>query len=201
MIRILNLLVLLLLISFVTTVTITDCSRFAKSRSQIVADDWSNHPSIALSLAQAILRGMGKVMDDLFISEKGFRGMDISIFSNGSEILKAKITDFTRHDKPTPGLFTRWRVYLVSRNNLEYVNTLTFNSIKDNLSTPDSLESEVAADSLFMDIYQSSSKLSLENGSLPSTIKVIYWRNLSKKDRLASLRMYIDLKGKYSANP
>jgi hypothetical protein len=197
--RILPLVFLLVLFSWLNSLIITGCLSSPRNKSSIRADNWINHPSFALSLSEAILQGMRTLMDDLLISEIAFKEMDISILSSDTEILKARITDFTLQNKRPPGLFTRWTIYLVSGNKLDYINTITFNNIKDfQRSTSDSLRPTLSPDSLYMDIYESASRLIIENEKPPATIRLIYWRDLSKKDRYVSLVMRINPKGQYS---
>lgn len=197
--RILQVVILLMLFLLLISIIITDCSQSIKNKSNMASDRWSKHPSFALSLSHAILQGMRTLMDDLLISQIAFKDMDISILSSDTEILRARITDFALRSKPTPGLFTRWKVYLVTSDKLDYINTIAFDNTKDfKISPSDSFSLSFSSDSLYMNIYESSSRLIIENERPPSTIYLIYWRNLSKKDRLASLRMRLNRKGEYS---
>ncbi len=196
--RILHLVILTTLLFLLSgSIINTGCSRLLRNKSAIVTDNWSERESFALSLSRAILQGMRTLIHDLLISEIAFKDTDISIMSGGVEILRARITDFVLHRKPTAGLFTRWRIYLVSHESLQYISTITFSDIRKT-SPSDSIELEISSDALYMDIYESSVKFVMDDEKPPSTIRLVYWRDVSKKDKLASLYMKMNRKGQYS---
>ncbi|MFQ5771948.1 MAG: hypothetical protein ACE5HX_15545, partial [bacterium] len=121
--------------------------------------------------------------------------------SEGSEILKAKITRFTLQVVPTQYVFTRWRIFKKSNKNLEFINTINFNNFGYHKYTAsNSLNGSKLPDSLFMDIYESSSKLFIEKTNTLPRLEVIFWRNASKNDRLATLQMSKNLDNTFIVN-
>ncbi|MFQ5706048.1 MAG: hypothetical protein ACE5HO_01280 [bacterium] len=180
-----------LIIPFLLFCVVTGCARSTRKDVLVTSEDWSSHADYALSLSQAILKGMRQLEEDLLISELGFEGIDLTIKSTDHLILRAKVTDFKLQEQPQENIFTTWKIYLISNHLMDYVNAVSFDSATNNhaATTGDSKSANAAYDSLTINIYSPSSRLHLENGHTPSAIEVIYWRDFSKKDRLATLRM------------
>ena len=83
------------------------------------------------------------------------------------------------------------RIFRVSFDNFEYTNTFTFDNSNNGH------EQSAGPDSLFIDIYEPSSKFYLTNNKELAGIEVIYWRDVSKRDRVVTLRMKMDSENKY----
>jgi len=81
-------------------------------------------------------------------------------------------------------------MYLVSNDRMDYISTKNFAA-----TASDSVKLS-APDSLFLNVYEASF-----TANPPATIQVIYWRDLSKKDRLASLKMELKPEGQYAMKP
>ena len=167
------------------------CSILAKKKPNTDFDEWVEHPQVVLALSKAVLQGMRHLMEVILISEVWFDDMDISIVSDDAEILNIKVTHFTLNERPTRTIFSSWRIFRVSFDNFEYTNTITF----DNSSNGH--EQSAGPDSLFIDIYEPSSKYYLTNNKELAEIEVIYWRDVSRKDRVVTLRMKMDSENKY----
>jgi len=147
-------------------------------------EQWNEHPQLVLSLSEALVNGIRILMDELLISESWFRDMDVSIFANQKELLRARIIDFDLQDTLPTAVQARWRITHSSRDEYEYVTTDTF-AVRSNLTTP------LPMDSIVLKISESTSSVNATNGSLPETIHLIYWRDISTRDKVASLRMSI----------
>ena len=167
------------------------CSIFAKKKSNTDFDEWVEHPQVVLALSKAVLEGMRHLMEVILISEAWFDDMDISIVSDDAEILNVKVTHFTLNERPTRTIFSRWRIFRVSFDNFEYTNTITFDNSNNRH------EQSASPDSLFIDIYEPSSKFYLMNNKELAGIEVIYWRDVSRRDRVVTLRMNMDSEKKY----
>ncbi len=167
------------------------CSIFAKKKSNTDFDEWVEHPQVVLALSKAVLEGMRHLMEVILISEAWFDDMDISIVSDDAEILNIKVTHFTLNERPTRTIFSRWRIFRVSFDNFEYTNTITFDNSNNRH------EQSAGPDSLFIDIYEPSSKFYLTNNKELAGIEVIYWRDVSRRDRVVTLRMNMDSEKKY----
>lgn len=176
-------------ILFLLAVSLTaGCSATIKKPQNTDFDEWVDHPETVLSLSSAIVEGMRHLMNEILISEMWFEDMDISITSADAEILTAKIRHFKIHPRPSSYLFSQWRIFRASRVDLEYTNTLYFNNFarSGNAIVPASMFSP---DSLFIDIYESSSRFYLQNHKELSGIKIIFWRDKSRHDIVATVRM------------
>ena len=167
------------------------CSIFAKKKPNTDFDEWVEHPQVVLALSKAVLEGMRHLMEVILISEAWFDDMDISIVSADAEILNVKITHFTLNERPTRTIFSRWRIFRVSSDNFEYTNTITFDNSNNRH------QQSAGPDSLFIDIYEPSSKFYLMNNKELAGIEVIYWRDASRRDRVVTLRMNMDAENKY----
>lgn len=166
------------------------CAQPSIRKSNVATEHWVYHPSIVLALSRAILDGMRRLIDELLISEIWYKDMDISVMSNNAELLRVRVTDLVLQKRSTGRLFTRWNVYLVVDEKLEHLNTITLDNNKD--FTSDSLRLEFSPDSLFLDVYSSTSQLSVERGRVSTMMDLIYWRDISKKDKVVKLRVPID---------
>lgn len=124
-----------------------------------------------LALSKAILEGMRHLKNVILISETWFEDIDISIVSENSEILTAKITHFNLHDPPSRNIFSKWRIFRACFDNIEYTSTISFDT-----SENDPEESAAPADSIFIDIYEPTSQFYLKNNKDLAGIEVIYWR-------------------------
>ena len=167
------------------------CSIFSKKKPNTDFDEWVEHPQGVFALSKAVLEGMRHLMEVILISEAWFDDMDISIVSDDAEILNVKITHFTLNERPTRTIFSRWRIFRVSSDNFEYTNTITFDNSNNRH------EQSAGPDSLFIDIYEPSSKFYLMNNKELAGIEVIYWRDASRRDRVVTLRMNMDAENKY----
>ena len=166
------------------------CAQPSIRKSNVATEHWVYHPSIVLALSRAILDGMRQLIDELLISEIWYKDMDISIMSNNAELLRVRVTDLVLQKGSTGRIFTRWNVYLVVDEKLEHLNTITLDNNKD--FTSDSLRLEFSLDSLFLDVYSSTSQFSVERGRVSTMMDLIYWRDISKKDKVVKLRVPID---------
>lgn len=184
-------------------VTHSNCSRSSLRKSNITADSWLSHPALISTLSRAIVQGMRKLIEDLWISEIWFEDMDISVMSSNREILQAKVTDLTLQDKDSGRLFAHWSVHLVSNETLDYTSAtgLSFTEKEFKNGKAERFEMSFPPDSLYLDVYQASLGALSQNDGLPSRIHVIYWRELSKKDKVASVSMEINPEGRYSTKP
>jgi len=191
--RLLKNLKFLLFLFLILSCTInSSCSIFAKKKSNTDFDEWVEHPQVVLALSKAILEGMRHLMNVILISETWFEDIDISIVSENSEILTAKITHINLHDQRSQNIFSRWRIFRVSFDNIEYTSTISFDTSENG---PE--ESAVPADSIFIDIYEPTSQFYLKKNKDLAGIEVIYWRDLSKRDRVVTLRMNKDSDNKF----
>jgi hypothetical protein len=161
------------------------CSFILGKRKRTDFDEWVHHPETVVSLSRAILDGMRHLMNEILISEIWFEDMDISIKSGNAEFLQAKITQFKFDKNPSERIFCQWRIFRKSLTNIEYTNTLSFT----NLLPKQSSENEVPVDTLFVDIYEPSSRFYLKNNKDLSGIKIVYWRNMAMNDMVAAVRM------------
>jgi len=164
------------------------CSIFVKKTD---FDEWVEHPQVVLALSKAVLEGMRHLMEVILISKVWFDDMDISIVSDDAEILNIKVTHFTLNERPTRTIFSSWRIFRASFDSFEYTNTITFDNSNNRH------EQSAGPDSLFIDIYEPSSKFYLTNNKELAGIEVIYWRDVSRRDRVVTLRMNIDSENKY----
>ena len=177
---------------------LSGCSQSAQisqNSRKIEANSLISRPALALSLSQAIVHGMRRLMKDLLISEDWFEDMDISVLATNGEILNARITDFKMHDSDASSLFTAWKIYLVANERLEHITSFVFKSTDGVILNSDTASKR---DSLFLDIPQSTFKSLLDENRAPANIQIVYWRDLSKRDKVASLHMILDSQAKYS---
>jgi len=166
------------------------CSAVVTQKEQ-PTQHWNEHPQLVLSLSRAIVDGMRALMDELLISELWFEEMDVSVYSNRHELLRVRIIDFALQDSLPTALHTSWRIKQLSRAEYDYVTTDTF-AVR---STP---ASDIPTDSLFLQIGESTSRVRATNGALPESIRLIYWRDISSRDKVAALQMRIESQGRYS---
>lgn len=139
----------------------------------------------------AIVDGMRILMDELLISELWFEDMDVSVYSARNEILRVRISEFALQDSLPTALYTSWKIKQLSRDEFDYVTTDTF-------AVRSGPTAEIPTDSLSLRIEESTSRVRATNGVLPESIRIIYWRDLSEHDKVASLQMHIGNQRRYS---
>lgn len=164
------------------------CAVLSGNRAQ-QDEEWFENPEIALALSEAIRAAMHHLLEIMPISDAWFENTPISIVSEDRGILDGTITHFCLRHAEQQGVFSRWHIYRTSNDHLNHVNTLYFDS---------SEAPGAAADSLFLNIYETSAKFRAGRDKDLSGIKVIFWLDSSEQQPVATIEFIRDKSQKYT---
>lgn len=171
---------------------VASCASTSNKKSNAGFEEWVDHPETLLALSKAVLAGIRHLLDEMALSEMWFEDMDISITSAESEVLTAKITRFAISKNPSESMYSQWRIFKKSLEYLEYTNTVYYDNTRLDAG------SAVDSDSLFIDVYETSSRFSPEAYRDLSGIEITYWRKMASGDAIVTLRLHRESEGDYA---
>jgi len=152
-----------------------------------VQNDWEQNRAQALRLSETIVGGMRYVKSNLLLSDIWFKDLDITLASREGVILDGTVTAFQLSQAPPVSVFAQWRVFRNIDFELELMSTISCTTAVPPGARTRMLLSAVT-DSLFLDVYQSSDEIRLRPDANP-TVKLTFWRDKKKNDKIIVLEM------------
>ena len=165
------------------------------------AEHWSSHPEVALALSEAVVNGMRTMLQDLLISQKWFDDMDISVYEGRDEVLRVRVKSVALQPMPPSRLVAKWQIHSSNDPHLEHIKNIVFSNFTAGISGGADKDGRDGTDPDFLsvEIPQQTARLHVTAKSLSGRVTLVYWRDLSKMEKIISLPMALQpVKSAYS---